>query len=173
MTSLKEFNFTSSFREVKTRLLNRLLANAVNPEDAEDILQRAVLKMWEKYDSFSQGSSFIAWAWTIAKHTMLNFIRARKRSVVNYGEKLPEYFDELFAPEKQINDPRIVHMEDLLNKLSTRERKLLHAVYVEGKKIKDYAKENKLSSRTCFNTISLVRRKLKEQINERILLEMH
>lgn len=172
-TSQKESSFSLMFKENAGTIIARLRAHTITMEDAEDILQKAAVTMWQKRDTFSEGTSFIAWAWTIAKHTMFNFLRSKKRSVVKYGEILPEYCNDIPTPIKQNQDPRLLHMEDLLKKLSDREESILRAVYLEGKSISAYAEENKLSARTCFNTISLIRKKLKKQINERILLEMH
>jgi RNA polymerase sigma-70 factor (ECF subfamily) len=169
----KELSFESYFKEIKGDLFGRLVKRSINPADAEDIIQKAALKMWQKYDTFSEGTSFKAWAWTVTLNTMLNFLRSKRRSVVLHGEDLPDVFEDATAPGERQEDPRLLHMEELLNRLSASETRLLVAVYVEGKKIKEYAEENNIAKSTCFNTISLIRKKLKEQINERILLEMH
>jgi RNA polymerase sigma-70 factor (ECF subfamily) len=172
MISQKEYSFALGFKEIEADLLRRLIARSVDVPDAEDILQKAALKMWKKYDSFTEGTSFKAWAWIVTLNTMRNFLRAKKRSVVRYGEEIPEKLSD-GAAHINPDDPRLPYLEEVLGRLSSSETKIIQAVYIEGKKIKEYAEENNISKQTCFNTISLLRKKLKTLINERILLEMY
>jgi RNA polymerase sigma-70 factor (ECF subfamily) len=58
------------------RIYAFILALVPNHTDAEDLFQETVLVMWSKFDSFSRGSSFVAWGIAIAKYQILN---ARKR----------------------------------------------------------------------------------------------
>jgi RNA polymerase sigma-70 factor (ECF subfamily) len=175
MNQQKEIEFSSKFKENRCLLLWRINKYQQVSSHAEDILQRAAITMWKKYDVFKADTSFISWAWSIIKNYIFNFLRAQTRSPVDYslGEVMDEETNHFSTEENSNNDPRLCYLETILIGLSKKEKELLYWVYVEGRSIRSYAEKNKLAARTCLNKISLLRKKIREKINERILLEVY
>ena len=52
-----------------------------NRELAEDIVQSAFIKAWEKLETFKKGS-FQAWLYTITRNTLIDHVRLKKPQVV-------------------------------------------------------------------------------------------
>ena len=71
--------------------IRTLLGNAA---DAEDVLQKTSVIMWDKFPEFDQGDNFIAWSFKIAFYTSQNFRRKQSRSKVVFSNPLFEVIAE-------------------------------------------------------------------------------
>ena len=54
-----------------------------NRQDAEDITQETLIKMMESIHTFNENNNFKYWLLQIAKNKALNFIKVKKRVVLN------------------------------------------------------------------------------------------
>lgn len=63
-----------------------------NP-DARDVLQKTNVVLWEKRNSFQEGTNFRAWALTCARFTVLDYLKRRK------GKSFVFLDDDLIPPE--------------------------------------------------------------------------
>src|SRR4051812_48894621 len=79
------------------RLLGYLVSLLGNRHDAEDVLQRASVTLWRKFETFELDSSpppekvvadFLAWASTVAFYEAKNFQRAAARSRLWFSDEL-------------------------------------------------------------------------------------
>ena len=61
-----------------------------NSTDAEDILQDATTVMWRKYDTFTPGTSFIAWGITIARMHVLKFFEKNRNCRLSFSSDLEQ-----------------------------------------------------------------------------------
>ncbi len=61
-------------------ILARLVRRYVQPQDADDVAQRSMMRALDKLDSFRGDSSFRSWAHRIAVNTALNHVRDEKRT---------------------------------------------------------------------------------------------
>ena len=64
-------------------LLRYVMSLVGNRGDAEDVLQRASVTMWRRFETFDPDSDFIAWATTVAFYEVRNFQRVSGRSRLN------------------------------------------------------------------------------------------
>lgn len=168
--------FTRNLQDNKQTLLGYIIKNYSALEGfAEDVLQIATITMWRKYDTLKHKDCFLNWARTIVKYAASNFNRSARRSITTYicGEDLLDLIDGKRQSGFDAVDSRLMCMHKVFKTLTVKEQELLDFVYVQGGTITEYAQANKLASRTCFNKISTLRKKIKKEINERILLEVH
>ena len=63
-----------------------ILGMIPNRDDAEDIFQETVLVMWSKFDSFEQGTNFVAWGMKIAKYKILQAHRQAVRHNFQFSQ---------------------------------------------------------------------------------------
>lgn len=79
-----------------------------NKEDAEDISQEALIKVYKNIDSFNMESSFRTWMYRIVVNTCLDHMRKNKTTVVSidkpiiteHNEFQVEIEDRSFSPEE-------------------------------------------------------------------------
>jgi DNA-directed RNA polymerase specialized sigma24 family protein len=62
------------------RLDNYVLALVPNWSDAEEIVQQAKLRLWERFEQYDRSKDFGAWACTIAYYEVLTFRTRAHRS---------------------------------------------------------------------------------------------
>jgi hypothetical protein len=70
------------------RLLGYCMSLVGRRHDAEDVLQKASLTMWQKFAGFTLGTDFLAWATTICFYEAKNFQRLAARSPLVFDDRL-------------------------------------------------------------------------------------
>ncbi len=82
--------FESLIREHQTRLYHTCLRMMSNPDDARDMAQEILVKIWRSLPSFKGDSSFSTWLYRIAVNTCLDELRRRKKAKQTSMEALAE-----------------------------------------------------------------------------------
>ena len=113
----------------QTRIQAFILSLVPNINDAEDIYQETVSKMWDKISTFEKGTDFVAWAVTIAKYKVLEFRNKHKKSKILFSDNVLEIIEP--AAKSTMSDIKD-HLESLkkcVSKLSEKEKNLLKMRY--------------------------------------------
>lgn len=127
----------ASFVNLLTANHNRIYAFIItmvpHDSDADDIMQETATLMWKNFDRFEPGTSFVAWAVTIAKFQVLKYRKKKQnRSRLLLSE---EAYDLLISETHKIQeekDDRLGAMRECLKKLTEKERRFLKMRYSEG-----------------------------------------
>lgn len=140
----------ASFVNLLTANHNRIYAYIItmvpHDSDADDIMQETAAVMWQNFDRFEPGTSFVSWAVTIAKFQVLSY-RKRKK---NHSRLLlsDQAYDLLISETQKIQeekDDRMGAVRECLKKLSEKERLFLKLRYSEGATAKIVAQKVGLS----------------------------
>jgi len=143
-------NKRASFVNLLTANHNRIYAYIItmvpHDSDADDIMQETAAVMWENYDRFEPGTSFVSWAVTIAKFQVLKYRKNKQnRSRLLLSDQV---YDLLIAETQKIQDEkgdRLNALRQCLKKLSDKERQFLKMRYSEGATAKIVAQRVGLS----------------------------
>ncbi len=84
--------FEELIKDYKKMAYNIALRVLRNKEDAEDISQEALVKVFRNIDSFNMQSTFKVWLYRIVMNTCLDF--KRKKKIVTYSIDKPLESDE-------------------------------------------------------------------------------
>lgn len=139
--------------------------------DAEDVFQQTCLVIWKKFDEFEPESDFYAWASVIAKYKAIDFLRARSRDRLQFS---PELQDQLAAQNQtrgDLQDARSEALELCKQKLSQRDRQLLHACYEGGVSMKEVAVQLQRPAGSVYDSLSRIRRALLKCIESTLAAE--
>ena len=124
---------TTTFVELllpnQRRIQAFILTLVPNINDAEDIYQETVSEMWSKFESFTVGTDFIAWAVTIAKYKVLTFISKQKRSKVHFNSQIIGILESQAMSKMNSVQKHFDMLEKCLKKLGTKEQLLLKLRY--------------------------------------------
>jgi len=150
------------------RLLGYLLSLLGRRHDAEDVLQRASLTMWRKFDSFEPGTDFLAWATTICFYEAKNFQRLAARSPQCFEESLLALIAAERAADIRNQPARLAALEECLDELPAKDRELLDRVYVHGAEIAELARALERAPQTLYNRLNTLRRVLAECVTRRL-----
>ena len=111
-----------------------------NREDAEEVVQDAMLKAFAGLGNFRQASTFSTWLYRIVYNTALTKVRSRKRPMVNIDEQTEagkqtnndhREWDLLVAAERR------KYVNAALDRLKADERTIITLYYIAEKNISE------------------------------------
>ena len=133
-----------------------------HPEDAEDMAQEALLKIYEKLDTLREPERFVSWANTIASRLCLNE-RQRNPKDLQFLEDEEgnsvldnlEDFDLHNVPEAAMDSAETQRMvQQLVDKLPPEQRKTVMLYYNAEMSIKEIAERMVVSENTVKSRVN-------------------
>lgn len=123
--------FLKHFMDHHASLYGYVVARGVSPAEADDVLQDVAAVLWEKYDSYEEGTNFRAWAFAVVRLELLKRSDRRRRDarVIRLDD---EALDELAALEAEEQDERSDLLRGCLDRLGPRARQLVGWRYGDG-----------------------------------------
>lgn len=106
-----------------------------NRELAEDLVQSAFVKAWEKLETFEKGS-FQAWLYTIVRNTMLDHFRTEKPQI-ELHEAIVD--DKQKVEEQVLKQLEVQKVMDALRFLTDEQKELITLKFVEDMSNKEIA----------------------------------
>lgn len=153
------------------RLLGYLLSLLGRWHDAQDVLQRASVLMWQRFDSFESGTDFLAWASTFCFYGAKTFQRTASRSVLHFDDNLLNLLAEERTEDLKQQERRMEALQTCLAALRDEERRLLRASCADHGGIAALAAQMNRAPRTLYNKLAHLRRLLAECVTKRLLEE--
>jgi RNA polymerase sigma-70 factor, ECF subfamily len=152
--------FIVLFANHQRNLLKYLITIVHNLHDAEDLLQQSALVLWQKFDTFEQGTDFLRWACRISYLTAMNFLRTKRLKSIYLSEEL---LGELAAKqldrlEKQ--DRYREYLPECLGKLSQKDREFVQMCYVGAGNFSDIAARIGRTADSVYHSLHRIRRAL-------------
>ena len=138
-----------------------------NWEGVDEVMQEASVVMWRKFDQFDpdrEGSSFLNWAFMIARYEVLMYRRKRATDRLVFSE---DVFELLAAEANEILEVQPQRREALgkcLGKLEPPQRELVGAVYADGISIKDAAAKVGRTPTGLYKALARIRQSLQRCI---------
>ena len=134
-----------------------------SPQDREECLGEAVMKIWDKIEQFSeQRGSFKAWITAIARNTALN--HRRRNEAHGSGEELLESVPAGEAtPEEQVlRNERREELKRALYRLSAKDRALFYRKYYYCQSIEQIAAEAGMTKRAVEGRLYRIKKQLRQ-----------
>jgi len=160
--------FVRLLNESHRRLLGYLRSLLGNRHDAEDVLQRASMVMWRRFEMFEPGTDFMAWASTVAFYEAKNFQRVAARSRVRFDDDLLNTLAAERLDDLRYLDERFDALEHCVGKLDAANRKLVEAVYGEDADIVALAAQLGRAPQTLYNRLNVIRHALADCVERRL-----
>jgi RNA polymerase sigma-70 factor (ECF subfamily) len=128
--------------------------------DAEDVFQETSTIIWEKFDEFTPGTNFRAWACQVAYYRAIWFRQRQKKVAVPFGEE----FFRLVAAETLSQQDRLeerhVALAGCVQKLPRHDRDLIERCYAPGMTIRQAAVELGRSPDVAYKALKRIHREL-------------
>ena len=136
------------------RLHAFVLCMVPNKSDADDVMQEATLRMWEKFGECDLGTDFFAWSKTIARYCILNLRKKKAR----YPYQLTPDVLDLLQKDREVYDDCVDNKLDALRncigKLSKDQKTILRVRYSENMSPKIIAQRTGLPLHTLYRKIA-------------------
>lgn len=143
----------------------RVRSYRLSIEDAEDIAQDTMLRLWTMRDELDRYKSVDALAICVARHLAIDCLRARHS--VSLDDKIA-IVDSNEQPDDTIeNIENEAWLQERLQHLPPSEYQILHMRQVEHKSNQDIAAILGIASTSVATTLSRARHRLLDDINRR------
>ena len=162
--------FAQQFIASQGRLYGYIATLLPHRDDAEDVLQRTSLILWQKWSQFDNSREFLPWARGIALNEIRNLLRRSERRNVHLSEPIIAMLaDEL---DEDPNEERVEALSHCLNRLEDKQRNLLERCYLGSSGVKTVAASMNSSVASIYMRLHRVRKFLVECINKRLSSEL-
>lgn len=137
------------------------------PDDAADVLQETSLVLWKKFDTYTTGTNFFAWACKIARLQALKYQERRGKAALTFSEQLldtlaVEAAEDRFAPASSLD-----HLRHCLGRLSQRDQQLIQKRYEPGMSVATLAENIGRTTNSLSKSLGRIRRLLLECIERK------
>ncbi|MBS6628414.1 MAG: RNA polymerase sigma factor [Clostridiales bacterium] len=145
--------FCTLYDRYKQKLVNFAYFRLGNLEDAEDLVQECMLKVFENLPALQKPEAFTAWIYKILYRDCATFLKRRAREQDN--EDIENYTDIL--PADTAADFESIELRQALGQLAEDERNIVLLSVVSGLKSKEIAQ---ITGLTAGNVRQKLRRSL-------------
>jgi RNA polymerase sigma-70 factor, ECF subfamily len=152
------------------KMLGYLMSILGNRTDAEDVLQRASILMWQKLETFEEGTDFLAWACTYCFYEAKNYQRLTNRSKLIFDDRLLGVLNEERMKDIEMQERRLEALDGCVKKLDQRDQDILNVVYRDDRDVSSLAAQWGLSPQTLYNRLYVIRKNLAKCIRYQLEL---
>ncbi len=137
---MKEISFRNDVLPLKNKLFRLALRITLNREEAEDIVQETLIKVWNARDKWQQLDSIEAYSLTVARNLSLDHLRKMDNQNASLEDEKAERPDTTSTPsERMIQQDKLDIVRRIINTLPEKQRSCLQLRDIEGKPYKDIA----------------------------------
>lgn len=131
--------FAVEIAAIQPRLYGFILKRLADREQTLEVLQRTNLVICRKADDFQHGSSFTAWAFTIAKFQVMAWRKSEGARRLVFTDKVYDLLDRHAEDDVASVDDRIPVLRQCLERLRDTDRELIQRRYRDGEQIEPIA----------------------------------
>jgi len=155
---MREVSFKNDILPLKDILFRLSVRITQNREDAEDIVQETLIRLWNetKRQEIDNVKSF---AMTVCRNLSLDHISKKEHQAVSFEEDLHDQVDIGSQPDRMIES-----IKTLIAELPEKQRTALQLRDIEGQSYKEIAAEMEISESDVKVNIFRARQKLKERL---------
>lgn len=137
---MKEISFRNDVLPLKDKLFRLALRITLNREEAEDIVQDTLIKVWNSRDKWQQLDSIEAYSLTIARNLSLDRIKKMENQNGSLEDVKTERPDATSNPsERMIQKDKLDIVKRMIDELPEKQRSCIQLRDIEGKAYKDIA----------------------------------
>jgi len=168
----REYRFAEQLQRHHRQLFGYIYTLLRNFDDAEDVFQQTSLTLWEKFDEYQPGTSFAAWACTIARFKALNFLTQHHRYQAHFSEafQLRLAMIQAAVPPEEFNS-RAVVLEDCVEKLPPGQRDLVRRCFGGMQTVSELARELGRTTHSLYSSLRNIRKKLLNCVDQTVVEE--
>lgn len=161
---MKNISFRNDVLPLKNVLYRLALRITLSHEEAEDIVQETLIKVWNKRDSLEEIESIEAFSLTICRNLALDCVKKHGHLAESLEERPVETSDHSSNPfEKTLQRDRVELVRNIVNALPEKQRSCMQLRDFEGKAYKEIAEILDISEEQVKINIFRARQTVKER----------
>lgn len=164
---MKDISFRNDVLPLKNVLYRLALRITLNREEAEDIVQDTLIKVWNKREDWNEIESIEAFSLTICRNLALDRLKKAGNQNDSLDETPTERADQASNPyEEMIQKDRISLVRRLVDGLPEKQRSCMQLRDFEGKPYKEIATILGISEEQVKVNIFRARQTIKQRFKE-------
>lgn len=166
---MKEISFQNDVLPLKNKIFRLALRITLNREEAEDIVQDTLIKVWSNRSKWQDLDSVEAYSLTIARNLSLDHNKRKENDNASLDEDIAsnEKRDKAYTPsERMILKDRLDIVKSIIDRLPEKQRSCLQLRDIEGKAYKDIATILSITEEQVKVNIFRARQNVKQQFQE-------
>ncbi len=158
-------DFKRDILPLKNIIFRTALRITLNREEAEDIVQDCLVKIWKQTQEGANIQNLESYALTMSRNLALDRKKLSANNVISLNEEVHDHEDEhQLTPDQQlIKSENTSLIEQLVNKLPEKQRTVMQLRDVEGKSYKEIADILSITESDVKVTLFRARKEVKEQ----------
>ncbi|MGB8357965.1 MAG: RNA polymerase sigma factor [Bacteroidales bacterium] len=139
-----------------------------NREEAEDVVQEVMMKLWEERENSDRYSNPAGWCTTVTRNHCIDLLRRRKRMImddIREGNTMTEKVDEIFGTNDSNEAASLV--TSIVGRMKEPYRSAVILRDIEGYSYEEAAEAMKTSVGALRTVLSRARKSIREEM-ERI-----
>jgi RNA polymerase sigma factor (sigma-70 family) len=168
-----EDNFRILESWASPRLLSYFRARDFSHEDAEDLVQKTLVRVYRGIAQLEKEEKFIPWLFTIARNVHLTAARQQMRERqsragdLEQAEELPDPKPASWSIDQQLEEKRLKQLWAAIEALPARQRQCLLLQMREEMSYEEIAETLQLSRNTVRNHLAEATKKLQKALREK------
>lgn len=160
--------FVSLLTDHQSAIRAFILSMLPGCEDVRDVMQETNIVLWKKMETFQPGTNFRAWAFTVARHKVMQHRdRMMRGKRLVFDEKLLDVIEEERVEQlPEAMEQKLVALNQCLASLNEEDRRIIRLRYA-GEEAEPFSEENRTSA-SIRVSLCRIRRKLRDCIEKRL-----
>ncbi len=164
---MKNISFRNDILPLKDILFRLALRITLNRQEAEDIVQDTLIKVWNRRDSWEEIDSIEAFSLTICRNLALDRMKRASNSDAPLDEQRSDSADPGRNPyERMIQKDRVAIVRQIVNALPEKQKSCMQLRDFEGKAYRDIAEVLGITEEQVKVNIFRARQTVKQKYNE-------
>jgi RNA polymerase sigma-70 factor, ECF subfamily len=163
--------FAVDIAAMQPRLYGFILKRLADREQTLEVLQRTNLVLCRKAEEFREGSSFSAWAFTIAKFQVMAWRKSESAERLVFTDQVHDLLDRNVKEEASAVDARIPLLKRCLDRLRDQDRVLVQRRYRDGERMETLARSLGKSTDAVGMRLLRIRKQLATCIRTQLVQE--
>lgn len=169
---MKNVSFRNDVLPLKNELYRLALRITLQHEDAEDIVQDTLIKIWNKRDEWQDIDSMAAYSMTICRNLALDRLKKKDRRSESIDTLHLALHDTTASPYEQIDQKdRLQIVKNIINALPEKQRTCMQLRDFEGKTYKEIAQIMTISEDQVKINLFRARQAVKQRYQDWASLE--
>lgn len=142
------------------------------PEEAEDLLQDVMMKLWQIRDSLPPDKELLPFLLTVVRNLCLDRLRSRqiKDDTIEDVDITLDYIQPLDIDDKVEEKDRLRHLLGLINQLPPDQQKVLRLRAIDDLSTDEIAKQLNITPENVRQLLSRARKRLRDMAQKQELI---
>lgn len=161
-------DFKSDVLIYKDQMFRLALRILKNEEDANDIVQDSLLKLWDKRKVLADIKNIKSFSMTMVRNACIDFIRKHK-PITDKEQIILQRTDELNPEKKLVVSDQLQIVRNIINQMNEQQREVIQLREIEGLDYDEIAEITNLS----INNLRVIISRARKEIRQKMLSQMN